>query len=263
MPIVENIKKIKAKHDDIGVLTLYLNTDVTDRNQSNGEWKIHLKNQMKELKEQVKNKDNPEELKALKKLLDQAETEIYAKQKEMQRGYLLIASVDGELWRERILQVPVTTSLQWDNTAQTQQLEELEQRFPDTAIIVAQQADVIFIETALGMIRDEKYFSWDLERQSWVDYQDAAQSGERGSGKDEFQRRFTENQHRWYKDLAQRLSKEIKDRKLSGAYLVGSKDSVAELESQMSEAHLKGTIAKNLGSKPSHEILKEVYDTLI
>src|SRR5699024_11360997 len=53
----------------------YLNTDVTDLNQANGEWKIHLKNGMKELKEQVKNKDNPEELKALQNLLDKAETE--------------------------------------------------------------------------------------------------------------------------------------------------------------------------------------------
>ncbi|WP_411843556.1 VLRF1 family aeRF1-type release factor [Salinicoccus sp. HZC-1] len=263
MPVVKDIKKIKSKQDDIGVLTLYLNTDVTNRNQSNGEWKIHLKNEMKALKEQVKNRENPEELKALKKLLDEAETEIYARQKEMQRGYLLIASADGELWRERILQVPVTTSLQWDNTAQTQQLEELEQRFPDTAIIVVQQADVIFIETALGMIRDEKYFSWDLERQSWLDYEKASPPAERGTGKDEFQRRFSENQQRWYKDLAPRLSKEIKDRKLSGAYLVGSKKSVGELETYMNEAHLKGTISKNLGSMSSHEILKEVYDTLI
>src|SRR5699024_12292801 len=88
------------------------------------EWKIHLKNGMKELKEQVKNKDNPEELKALQNLLDKAETEIYAKQKEMQRGLILIASADGELWRERILQVPVTTSIRWDHTADTEQVEE-------------------------------------------------------------------------------------------------------------------------------------------
>lgn len=263
MSVVENIKKIKSKQDDIGVLTLYLNTDATDPGQSNGKWKIHLKNGMKELKEQVKDRDNPEELKALKKLLEKAEAEIYSKQKEMQRGYILIASADGELWRERILQVPVTTSIQWDKTADTQQVEELEQKFPETAIIVVQQADVTFIETELGTIQDEKYFSWDLERQSWVDYQEAVQPGERGSGKDEFQRRFNENQHRWYKDLAQSLSKELKERGLKGAYLVGSRESVSELESNMSGSHVRGTIARNLGSRPNHEILKEVYDTLI
>src|SRR5699024_9253880 len=129
MSVVENIKKIKAKNDDTGILSLYLNTDVTDLDQANGEWKIHLKNGMKE---QVKNKDNPEELKALQNLLDKAETEIYAKQKEMQRGLILIASADGELWRERILQVPVTTSIRWDHTADTEQVEELEQKFPET-----------------------------------------------------------------------------------------------------------------------------------
>src|SRR5690625_4575889 len=118
MSVVENIKKIKAKKDDTVILSLYLNTDVTDRNQANGEWKIHLKNGMKELKEQVKKKDDQEELKALQNLLDKAETEIYAKQKEMQRGLILIASADGELWRERILQVPETTSIRWDHTAE-------------------------------------------------------------------------------------------------------------------------------------------------
>src|SRR5699024_12399427 len=95
MSVVENIKKIKAKNDDTGILSLYLNTDVTDLNQANGEWKIHLKNGRKELKERVKNKDNPEELKALQNLLDKAETEMYAEQKEMQRGLSRIASADG------------------------------------------------------------------------------------------------------------------------------------------------------------------------
>ncbi|WP_271398560.1 VLRF1 family aeRF1-type release factor [Salinicoccus roseus] len=262
MAMTKDIKKINAKSDDIGILTMYLNTDASE-GQQNGEWKIHLKNGMKELKDQVKESENPKEGKALKKLLDRMETRIQEQQLNMQKSYFLAASADGELWEEKILQVPVTTSFHWSTEAQTQQLEALDQKFPETGIIVIQQRNVAFIETALGEILDERHFSWDLDREDWVDYDKATPPVDRATGKDAFQRRFDENRQRWYKNLVPRLSKEIKERKLSGAYLVGSRESVAEIEPNMSASYLKGTITKNLGPMPSHEIVKEVYDTLI
>lgn len=263
MSLAKIIKEIKSKRDDTGILTIYLNTDGSAGNISNGEWKIQLKNGFKELQNQVKSKDNPEELKALKKLQDKAEKEIVENQKDMRKGFIFIASADGELWRARVLQVPVSTSFQWDKTAETQQLEELEQRFPETALIVLQQSEVTFIETSLGIIRDTRHFSWDVESENWIDYEDATQPLARGGGKDEFQKRFEENKNRWYKTLAVQLTKEIKNRKLEGAYLVGSKEAVAEMEPHMNAAHLKGIVTKNLGSKPDHEILNEVFETLI
>ncbi|WP_031547455.1 VLRF1 family aeRF1-type release factor [Salinicoccus luteus] len=262
MTMAKDIKRIKAKTDDIGILTLYLNTDASE-NRQNGEWKIHLKNGMKELKDQVKDSENPEEKKALKKLLEQAETRIEENRLNLQKSYFLTASADGKLWEEKILQVPVTTSFHWSTESQTGQLEALDQRFPETGIIVIQQRDVAFIETALGEILGERHFSWDLDREDWVDYDKSTPPVDRATGKDEFQRRFDENRQRWYKNLVPRLSKEIKERNLDGAYLVGSREAVAELEPHMSPAHLRGTVTKNLGSMPSHEIVKEVYDTLI
>src|SRR5699024_11440195 len=52
-------------------------------------------------------------------------------------------------------------------------------------------------------------------------------------------------------------------RRVSCACRVGGRDSVAGRESHMSASSVRCTIAKNLGSRPNHEILKEVYDTLI
>lgn len=261
MSLAKIIEEIKSKHDETGVLTIHLNTDASSGNLSNGEWKIHLKNGLKELKEEVK--DKPSELKALKKLQDKVETEIAVHQREMRKGFILIASADGELWRARVLQVPVTTSFHWGKTAETQQIEALEQQFPETALVVVQQAKVTFIETSLGIIRDTKKYSWDVDSENWVDPEEAAQSLARGGGKDEFQHRFEENQYRWYKSLAAQLEKEVKDRGLEGMYLIGSKESVSELESHMNSGKLKGVITKNLGSKPEHEILNEVFETLI
>ena len=263
MSLAKTIEEIKEKRDNTGVLTIYLNTDASAGNLSNGEWKIHLKNGLKELKEELKEKDNQSELKALKKLQDKVEKEIAAYQREIRKGFILVASADGELWKARVLQVPVSTSFHWGETAETQQIEELEQRFPETALVVVQQADVTFIETSLGIIRDTRKYSWDVDSENWIDYDEATQPLARGGGKDEFQHRFEENQHRWYKSLAVQLEKEVKNRGLEGVYLVGAKESVAEIESNMSPNNVKGIITKNLGSKPDHEILNEVFGTLI
>src|SRR5699024_6713286 len=123
-------------------------------------------------------------------LQDKVEKEIAAYQREMRKGFILVASADGELWKARVLQVPVSTSFHWGETAETQQIEELEQRFPETALVVVQQADVTFIETSLGIIRDTRKYSWDVDSENWIDYDEATQPLARGGGKDEFQHRF-------------------------------------------------------------------------
>lgn len=263
MTVSKEIKNIKAKKDDVGVLTIYLNTDVGAETQSSTKWRIHLKNGLNDFKNRVKNIEDKEDTKAMKNLLADVESRIDDLQIQMQRSLILIASADGELWEEKILQVPVTTAFHWENTANTGQLEELEQKYPEEAIIVVQQTDIKFMDVALGKIRSEINYSWDVNSEDWVDYHDVSPPSATDTAKDQFDKRFEENKHRWYKNLVPRLSKEIKNRNLTGAYLVGSKESVSELEASMSDSHLKGVINKNLGSKPSHEILTEVYEAQV
>ncbi|QDI90915.1 hypothetical protein EPH95_06755 [Salicibibacter halophilus] len=263
MTISKEIQKIKEKKDDIGVLTIYLSTDISDQSQTRGEWKIRLKNGMNHLEDYAKNSENKEEKKALKNLLEKAHTHIYDKQKDMQKSFVIMASADGELWKVKVLQAPVETSFHWEKQAETEQLEQLKDEYPETGIIVTQQRDVTFIEAALGEIRDEKTFTWDLKKEDWVDYQDPSPPSATDTSHDDFQRRFEENKHRWYKSLASLLTKEIKNRNLDGVYLVGSKSATGDLGQHLDQTHLKGTITKNLGSKPSHEILNEVYNDKI
>ncbi len=263
MSVRKDIKRINGMEDNIGVLTLYLHTDVSNPDLNNGEWKIHLKNEIKDLKYHA-DKAAPElEKKALKKLLKQMEDRVGELQRELQKGLVIFASADGKLWEEMILQVPVTTTIHWEKSPAVQQMQELIQRYPSTAIIVLQQQNVRFIETELGSIKDEFTYSWDLNREDWLDYGGDAPPGSRSSGQDQFQQRFEENKNRWYKNLAPRLGKEIKDRGLEGAYLVGDNENTGELEQHMASAHLKGVLPKNIGMKPGHEIVAEVYDELI
>ncbi|QQK75598.1 hypothetical protein HUG15_08495 [Salicibibacter cibarius] len=261
--IAKELKRIREKEDDIGVLTIYLNTDISDQSQTRGEWQIRLKNGVNDLEGYAKKSNNQEEVKALKNLVEKAHNYIYDKQKDMQKGFVLMASADGQLWKVKILQAPVETSFHWERQAETKQLEQLLHEYPETGIIVAQQRDVTFIEAALGEIRDEKIFHWDLKKEDWVDYQDPSPPSATDTSHDNFQRRFEENKDRWYKSLASLLGKEINRRNLNGAYLVGSKAATGDLGKHLDQAHLKGTITKNLGSKPSHEILNEVYNDQI
>lgn len=263
MSVRKDIKRISGKEDDIGVLTLYLHTDASNHDLNNGEWKIHLKNEIKEMKNYADNTAQETEKKALKKLLKKVEDRVGELQRELQKGLVIFASADEDLWEEMILQVPVTTTMRWGDAPAVQQLQELIQRYPATAIIVLQQQDVRFIETELGSIKGESTYSWDLEREDWLDYNSDSPPGSRRAGQDQFQQRFEENKSRWYKNLAPRLNKMIKEGGMEGAYLVGSNDTVGDLEPHMASSYVKGVLNKNIGMKPAHEIVEEVYDELI
>ncbi|WP_052254586.1 VLRF1 family aeRF1-type release factor [Salinicoccus sp. YB14-2] len=263
MSVRKDIKRINEKEDDLGVLTLYLNTDASNPDLNNGEWKIHLKNEIKEMKQYADNTAQEPEKKTLKKLLKKVEDRVGELQRELQKGLMITASADGELWEEKILQVPVTTTLHWEKVPAMQQLQAMVQKYSKSAIIALQQMDARFIETELGAVIDEVTFSWDLNREDWLDYSSGASVGSRGSNQDHFERRFDENKNRWYKNLAPRLGKEIKDRGLEGAYLVGSNELVPDLEEHMHEGHLLGVLTKNIGMKPNHEIVSEIYQDLI
>jgi hypothetical protein len=73
MSIEKDIKRMQSKYDDVGILTIYLNTDIS--NQDGPEWKIHLKNGLKDLQKYAKVADD-DESKVLKKLLNDAEQSI-------------------------------------------------------------------------------------------------------------------------------------------------------------------------------------------
>ncbi|SFM03661.1 VLRF1 family aeRF1-type release factor [Salibacterium qingdaonense] len=262
MTLADELKTYKQQEDQTGILTIYLNTDFADGSQHGGEWKIRLKNGLKHLKEYIETSGTKEEEKAYKKLADQANKEIYDQQMNLQKGFVFMASADGEFHVEKIVQVPVETAFHWESYPVVDQLEELQTEFPAVGILLVQKSDVVLIDAALGEVRDEKHFSWEVESEDWKQYKGNASSDRTSSGStqvDEVQQRFEENRHRWYKQLAPVLDKEIKNRNLRGVYLIGSKESIEEVEEHLNSTIIN-KVTKNLISKPAHEILNIVYD---
>src|SRR5699024_12776871 len=90
----KNIRNMNKKEDEIGVLTLYLNTDASNPDLNNGEWKIHLKNEIKEMKNYADNTAREPEKKALKKLHKKVEDRVGELQMELQKGLMITASAD-------------------------------------------------------------------------------------------------------------------------------------------------------------------------
>ncbi|SDH42574.1 Protein required for attachment to host cells [Alteribacillus persepolensis] len=261
MALLEQLQSLKQQRDETGMLTIYLNTDFGDGSQHNGEWKIRLKNGLKKLKEYVEKSGTKDELKAFKKAADIADRHIYDQQINMQKSFLLIISSDGEVLAEHILQVPMETEFHWESTPVLSQLESMQKHFPASGIVMVQKSDVHFMDTALGEIRDEKHYSWDVESEDWKQYEGNAASERVPSGStqvDEVDHRFEENKQRWYKNLAPSLNKEVKNRNLEGIFLVGNTEAIRDMEKHL-DVNVLDTVPKNLTSKPSHEVLNTVY----
>ncbi|WP_158738435.1 VLRF1 family aeRF1-type release factor [Alteribacillus sp. YIM 98480] len=261
MGLLEELKNYSQQQDETGILTIYLNTDFGDGSQHSGEWKIRLKNGLKKLKEYVDTSGTADEKKAFKKVADQADQHIYDRQMNLQKSYVFIASADGNILMEKILQVPVETAFHWEKKPELGQLEELQSNYPAAGIVMVQKSDVHFIDTALGEIREEKHFSWEVESEDWKQYEGNSATERISSGStqvDEVQQRFEENRQRWYKNLAPVIDKEVKNRNQQGVYLVGNKESIRDLEKHLG-AKVIDSIPKNLTSKASHEVLNKVY----
>ncbi|WP_240375802.1 VLRF1 family aeRF1-type release factor [Bacillus piscicola] len=262
MGLHEELKNLEKVHDDTGVLTIYLNTDLGNGDQQNGEWKIRLKNGLKKLREYIEQDGTKDELKAYKKLADKANQRIYDVQTDMQKSFVFIASADGDIHSEKILQVPVETQFHWETAPVLNQLVEMQSEFPPAGIALVQKSDVVLIDTALGEIRDKKIFNWEIETEDWKQYEGTAAASLISSGStqiDGFKRRFDENRQRWYKKLAPEIDKTVKKREMQGLYLVGDKEYVQELEKHLGSEVLN-VIPKNLISKPDHEVINEVYE---
>ncbi|SFF02136.1 VLRF1 family aeRF1-type release factor [Alteribacillus iranensis] len=261
MALPNELKSYKSQQDDMGILTIYLNTDFGDGDQHSGEWKIRLKNGLKKIEEYVEQDGTKDERKALKNLAEVANRSIYDQQSNMKKSFVFMASADESFHEEKILQVPVETSFHWEKQPVIDQLEQLHTKFPAAGMLLVQKNEVVLLDTALGEVREEKVFHWDVDSEDWRRYEGNADMNVTASGStqvDEVQRRFDENRQRWYKKLAPQLDKEIKNRSLEGIYLIGDKEYTQDIEQHLG-AKILGHIPKNLISKQAHEILNEVY----
>lgn len=198
MLLKDQIKELKnIKYDDPKkVFTMYLNTDRSSPEQQKGEWKIHLKNALKDLAESTKDSDSHEEKNQSKTIREKVEKEVYGKERELLRGLILFATADEDLWFSKALHVPVETEFHWEQEPYLNQLKRLEQAYPYTGIVVIQQDEAVVLETEIGALFDQTHYTLDMSTDDWREHQgpqgdDLTQGG---SKKDEYNERVEANQ---------------------------------------------------------------------
>lgn len=263
MLLKDKIKELKniQYEDPKKVFSMYLNTDPKSPEQQKGEWKIHLKNALKDLADATKDSDSHEEKNQSKTIREKIEKEVYGKEPELKRSMILFATADEDLWFSETLHIPVETEFHWENAPVLNQLESLEQSYPYTGIIVIQQDEATVLETEIGTLMDQTHYSLDMNTDDWREHQgpqgdDFTQGG---SKKDEYEDRVEANQQRWFKSLVSTLEKKAKDKGWEQIYLVGEKDEIDALQSYFNKK-IDKKIPRNLLNWDDDKILSAVLE---
>src|SRR5690625_1482471 len=106
---LENMKSDRSKN----VFTMYLNTDPTDPDQQGGKWKINLKNGLQNFEQYLKKDENPEELKKFQSIKEKVTAFVHDNEQNLQRGIIVFATADEEVWFADLVQTRSTPALYW------------------------------------------------------------------------------------------------------------------------------------------------------
>src|SRR5699024_10006699 len=90
---MKNIKKEKENK----VTTKYMNTDPSDTEQHAGEWKIHLKNGLRNFESYLEEDNNKEEQKNFQLVKQKVEKFVHGNEQHFRKGIILFASADEEV----------------------------------------------------------------------------------------------------------------------------------------------------------------------
>ncbi|MFC7747164.1 VLRF1 family aeRF1-type release factor [Lentibacillus kimchii] len=243
------------------VFTLYLNTDPRDPEQQADEWKIRLKNALKDLANKTQDSDSHEEKNQAKEIREKVENEIYGKENELKRSIILFATSDEDLWFSEALNIPVTTEYHWDNKPHTEQLQNLLSDYPHSGVLVIQQDRAQLIETEIGMVLNTDYYKLDLNTDNWREHQGPQGSDwtQGGAKKDEYQERVEAHQQRWFKSLAETIQKKAKQQGWDELQLVGENDEIKHLKDYF-DRKINKMVPRNLLDENPSKIVADVFE---
>ncbi|MFC5602249.1 VLRF1 family aeRF1-type release factor [Sporosarcina koreensis] len=249
MSLSEELKKLKEfECDSRCVLSVYLNTNPADPEQQNGAWRIHLKNGLKRLDEYLEASQDEKEMKAYKKLKEKVTKEIEGNQNDLNKGVVIFASEDPELWSVHYVQVQVKTSFHWEDHPVIEEMEYMLKAYPEAGIIMPSFGEVRILDTAMGFVNGERTYEFDSGLEVWKEQKGVRSSISRSTGgnhSDGFDDRLKENLERFYKEMGIIVEKMRKERNWKELYVVG-------------EAELANSFAKTLRTKPNNSIYKNL-----
>src|SRR5690625_1126023 len=247
---------------DNNVLSIYLNTDPADPEQRNDAWKIHLKNGMKELEEMIPSSINETELQLFKKIRKKVQKEIDANQTSLNKGIIIFASEDPELWFVHYVQVRVKTNFYWRKKPELEQLHYINKAYPHSGIILPAFNEVRMIDTAMGVVNDELVYEFDSGSEEWKRKKGVAYGSVRASSAthvDAFEDRLRENLFRFYKQMGTTIGHLAKEREWKEIHISGEPE-LANAIAKTLQKKPDSILHKNLNNNKSNQVLHEVFE---
>ncbi|MBU5595492.1 hypothetical protein KQI76_10045 [Amphibacillus sp. MSJ-3] len=267
MDINKEIKKLESIYLEKPerVFTMYLNTDPADPDQQGGEWRIHLKNGLQQFEKYLIEDGNQAELDNFCKVKKKVKHFMTENELNLAKSVIIFATPDESIWFAKLLQVPVTTEIYWEEIAKVDQLIDLYHNYPKSGVILTQKEAIKIIETELGSIHDSSYYELDLDTENWKKHtgphqaQATVGSGGKSVKREQFNKRFEANRFRWYKSIAAKLDKLAKDNRWEYIYMVGNQDETQELSKVMTKK-VNTFVDKNMLDENEAKVIKIITE---
>ena len=264
MAFHEQIDELESVHKEGSdkVFSMYLNTDPSDPDQQGGKWKIQLKKSLQNFTNYLEADEDKRELENFLAVKDKVERYMEKAEQDLARGVILFASAD-DVWFAETVQMRLESEFYWESTPHLEQLKRLQEKFPKTGIILAQQNLIKVIDASMNEVEDVHYYELNIDTEDWRVKKGpgrgrgGAQPGPGDYQKDKFDKRFSANKQRWYKSIAPKLDKLAKDGAWNKIYLLGERDAVNELDKQMNKG-ADQIINKNMLDHEELDVLAEV-----
>lgn len=257
MSLVDVIKELKGHEYLEGekVLSIYLNTDRSEC--QNGSWKIRLKNGLKKLQSYTELSGNEAELKRYNKLMKKVEKVIFDSIPYFQKSIVIFASNKGDLFSVHFLQLPVETDFFWESYPELHQIETIQNDFPSCGVIVANEAEIILINTALGEMEVTNQYKFDAYTDDSRKFEGVAQAARTPSSanhRDQYQEKVIANQLRWLRSVLPLIEHESKKFEWKHVYIIGQAEYLTNLENEL-KLPIKNILRKTLSGKELNELI--------
>ena len=280
---IQELKQIEC--EDRCVLSVYLNTNPADREAQNGAWKIQLKNGLKRIDEYLTASKDEKELKAYKELRKKVEKEITDNQGDLQKGVVIFASTQDDLFWVKHLQISVKTDFQWESKPALDQLRYIYKAYPYAGVILPSFKGIRVLDTSVGIVNEEVYYEFDAGLEVWTEQKGVRSSGRiqgrsgagstgggaaggnspviggsgGGSPTDELDHRLKENLDRFYKDMGSKIEKLKKERRWEEIHIIGEAEH-AQSFAKVLHQKPNSCIHKNFINNSADKILHEVFE---
>ncbi len=265
MDVNKEIKKLESVYADKPqkVFSMYLNTDPADPEQQGGEWKIHLKNGLRNFESYLQEDGDSDEKRNFWSVKEKVQNYIHENELNLAKSVVIFATGDDSVWFAQRFQMPVKTEFNWEETPNLDQLKEMINSFPQTGVILTQKEAIKILDTELGTLKDTKLYELDLDTEDWREHsgpprgQASLGPGGQNTQKEQFEARFDANRHRWYKSIASTLDKLAKEKGWTRLYLVGDKDETHDLQQNMNKK-ADEIVPKNMLEHEEMKVINQV-----